>query len=25
MDELFTRYWKASVGWKGEDPIRVFG
>jgi len=25
MDELFTRYWKASVGWKGDDPIRAFG
>ncbi|HEV7632169.1 MAG TPA: VOC family protein, partial [Steroidobacteraceae bacterium] len=25
MDEMFTRYWKASVAWKGEDPIRPFG
>jgi len=25
MDEMFTRYWRASVGWQGEDPIRPFG
>jgi hypothetical protein len=25
MDEMFTRYWRASVDWKGEDPIRPFG
>jgi hypothetical protein len=25
MDEMFTRYWKASVGWNGENPIRPFG
>ncbi len=25
MDEMFTRYWKASVNWKGENPIRPFG
>jgi hypothetical protein len=24
MDEMFTSYWKASVGWKGENPIRPF-
>jgi catechol 2,3-dioxygenase-like lactoylglutathione lyase family enzyme len=24
MDEMFTRYWKASVDWKGENPIRPF-
>jgi len=25
MDEMFTRYWRASVGWRGEDPVRPFG
>ena len=25
MDDLFTRYWKASVDWNGKDPIRPFG
>jgi hypothetical protein len=25
MDEMFTRYWRASVDWNGEDPIRPFG
>jgi hypothetical protein len=25
MDEMFTRYWKASVDWYGRDPIRPFG
>jgi hypothetical protein len=25
MDEMFTRYWKASVDWDGRDPIRPFG
>ena len=25
MDEMFTRYWRASVEWKGENPIRPFG
>jgi hypothetical protein len=25
MDEMFTRYWKASLDWKGENPIRPFG
>jgi hypothetical protein len=25
MDELFTRYWRASVDWDGRDPIRPFG
>ena len=24
-DEMFTRYWKASLGWDGSDPIRKFG
>jgi len=24
-DEMFTRYWRASVDWNGEDPIRPFG
>jgi Glyoxalase/Bleomycin resistance protein/Dioxygenase superfamily len=25
MDEMFTRYWRASVNWNGRDPIRPFG
>jgi Glyoxalase/Bleomycin resistance protein/Dioxygenase superfamily len=25
MDEMFTRYWNASVDWKGDNPIRPFG
>jgi hypothetical protein len=25
MDELFTRYWRASLGWDGADPVRPFG
>jgi hypothetical protein len=25
MDDMFTRYWRASVEWKGENPIRPFG
>ena len=25
MDEMFTRYWQASVDWDGKDPIRPFG
>ena len=25
MDEMFTRYWQASVNWNGEQPIRPFG
>ncbi|MEJ1965440.1 MAG: VOC family protein [Gammaproteobacteria bacterium] len=25
MDEMFTRYWRASVEWNGENPIRPFG
>jgi catechol 2,3-dioxygenase-like lactoylglutathione lyase family enzyme len=24
MDELFTRFWRASVDWNGTDPIRPF-
>ncbi len=24
-DEMFTRYWRASVDWDGSDPIRKFG
>jgi hypothetical protein len=24
-DEMFTRYWRASVDWNGDDPIRPFG
>jgi hypothetical protein len=25
MDEVFTRYWQASVDWDGSDPVRPFG
>jgi hypothetical protein len=25
MDEMFTRYWQASVDWEGKEPIRPFG
>jgi hypothetical protein len=25
MEEVFTRFWRASVGWDGKDPIRPFG
>lgn len=25
MDEMFTRFWRASVDWDGIDPIRPFG
>ena len=25
MDEMFTKYWRASVDWDGKDPIRPFG
>ncbi len=25
MDDMFTRYWRASVDWNGETPIRPFG
>jgi hypothetical protein len=24
MDEMFTKYWKASVDWNGKDPVRPF-
>jgi len=24
-DDMFTRYWKASIDWDGKDPIRPFG
>ncbi len=24
-DEMFTRYWRASVDWDGRDPVRKFG
>ena len=24
MDEMFTRYWRAAVGWTGQAPIRPF-
>jgi hypothetical protein len=24
MDEMFTRFWRASVDWNGEDPVRPF-
>jgi hypothetical protein len=25
MDEVFTKFWRASVDWDGSDPIRPFG
>jgi len=25
MDETFTRFWRASVGWDGADRVRPFG
>ena len=25
MDEMFTRYWRASVDWAGEEAVRPFG
>jgi hypothetical protein len=25
MDKTFTKFWSASVGWDGHDPIRPFG
>ncbi len=25
MEEAFTRFYLASVGWHGEDPVRPFG
>jgi hypothetical protein len=25
MDDLFTRYWRASLDWDGTDPVRPFG
>jgi hypothetical protein len=24
MDEMFTRYWRASLDWDGRDPVREF-
>ena len=24
MDETFTRFWKASLGWDGSEPVRSF-
>ncbi len=24
MDETFTRFWQASLGWDGRDPVRPF-
>lgn len=24
MDEVFTRFWSASIGWDGTDPLRPF-
>ena len=24
MDEMFTRFWRASVDWDGRDPVRPF-
>jgi hypothetical protein len=25
MEEVFTRFWRASVDWDGSDPVRPFG
>jgi hypothetical protein len=25
MDDMFTRYWRASLDWRGENPVRPFG
>ncbi len=25
MDDMFTRYWRAALEWRGENPIRPFG
>jgi hypothetical protein len=25
MDEVFTKFWRASVDWDGRDPVRPFG
>lgn len=25
MDAAFTKFWQASVGWDGKDPVRPFG
>jgi len=25
MDEVFTRFWSASLNWDGSDPVRPFG
>lgn len=25
MDEMFTKYWRASVDWRGDNPVRPFG
>jgi hypothetical protein len=25
MEEVFTRYYAASLGWDGSDPVRPFG
>jgi hypothetical protein len=25
MEQVFTRFWQASLGWDGADPIRSFG
>ncbi len=25
MEEVFTRFWAASIGWDGSDPVRSFG
>lgn len=24
FDEMFTRFWRTTVGWNGEDPVRPF-
>ena len=25
MEQVFTKFWQASVGWDGSDPVRPFG
>ena len=25
FDDMLTRYWRASIDWKGDDPVRPFG
>ena len=25
FDDMLTRYWRASIEWKGDNPVRPFG